>query len=162
MIVKILFFFFDTVIFGAMFYKSEGKTIVKDKVKDVLGNDFYNDLLEIKDEIKLDKTIFGYFDRFFQVNKALAKHSFFLKFFKRSDIVRILIQKKVQGKNKVTRILSASIIEKSNGYEMIRQQLSRKEKIDLSLSILSMNLDDEKMIKNSCPLFFHRSNLPSL
>ena len=65
MIVKILFFFFDTVIFGAMFYKSEGKTIVKDKVKDVLGNDFYNDLLEIKDEIKLDKTIFGYFDRFF-------------------------------------------------------------------------------------------------
>ena len=66
MIVKILFFFFfDTVIFGAMFYKSEGKTIVKDKVKDVLGNDFYNDLLEIKDEIKLDKTIFGYFDRCF-------------------------------------------------------------------------------------------------
>ena len=48
-----------------MFYKSEGKTIVKDKVKDVLGNDFHNDLLEIKDEIKLDKTIFGYFDRCF-------------------------------------------------------------------------------------------------
>ena len=65
MIVKILFFFFYFVIFGAMFYKSEGKTIVKDKVKDVLGNDFYNDLLEIKDEIKLDKTIFGYFDRCF-------------------------------------------------------------------------------------------------
>ena len=58
-------FFFDTVIFGAMFYKSEGKTIVQDKVKDVLGNDFYNDLLEIKDEIKLDKTIFGWFDRCF-------------------------------------------------------------------------------------------------
>ena len=58
-------FFFDTVIFGAMFYKSEGKTIVQDKVKDVLGNDFYNDLLEIKDEIKLDKTIFGYLDRCF-------------------------------------------------------------------------------------------------
>ena len=58
-------FFFDTVIFGAMFYKSEGKTIVQDKVKDVLGNDFYNDLLEIKDEIKLDKTIFGCFDRCF-------------------------------------------------------------------------------------------------
>ena len=131
MIVKILFFFFDTVIFGAMFYKSEGKTIVKDKVKDVLGSDFYNDLLEIKDEIKLDKTIFGYFDRCFQVNEALAKRSLFLKFFKRSDIVRILIQEKVQGKNKVTRILSASIIEKSNGHEMIRQQLSRKEKIDL-------------------------------
>ena len=59
------FFFFGTVIFGALFYKSEGKTIVKDKVKDVLGSDFYNDLLEIKDEIKLDKTIFGYFDRCF-------------------------------------------------------------------------------------------------
>ena len=45
-----------------MFYKSEEKTINKDKGKEVLGNDFHNDLLEIKDEIKLGRTIFGYFD----------------------------------------------------------------------------------------------------
>ena len=57
------------------------KIINKDKIKDVLGKDFYNDLLEIKSDIKLDRTIFGYFDRCLQVNEVLSKHYFFLKFF---------------------------------------------------------------------------------
>ena len=48
-----------------MFYKSEEKTINKDKAKEVLGNDFH---IEIKDEIKLGRTIFGYFDICFYVN----------------------------------------------------------------------------------------------
>ena len=48
---------FDAVIYGAMFYKN--------RIREVLGNGFYNDLLEIKDNIKLDRTILGYFDRCF-------------------------------------------------------------------------------------------------
>ena len=56
------------------------KTLHKGKMKDVLGNDFYNDLIEMKNEIQLDRTIFGYFDRCFLVNKVLAKYNFFLKF----------------------------------------------------------------------------------
>ena len=40
---------------------------------------------------------------------------------------RFLIQKKVQGKNKVTRNLFSSVIEKFNGYEIIRRQLARKK-----------------------------------
>ena len=54
--------FFDAIIYGAMFYKSDGKVIDNNKVKEVLEDDFYNDLLEIKDDIKLDRTIFGYLD----------------------------------------------------------------------------------------------------
>ena len=73
--------FFDAVIYGIMFYKPGGKIIDKDKIKDVLGRDFYNDLLEIKSNIKLDRTIFGYFDRCLQVNEVLSKHNFFLKVF---------------------------------------------------------------------------------
>ena len=64
--------FFDAVIYIAMFYKSEGKTIDKDKAKERIGNDFHNDLLEIKDEIKLDRTIFGCFDRCFELIKSLT------------------------------------------------------------------------------------------
>ena len=63
-----------------MLYKSEGKIIDKNKIEEVLRDDFYNDLLEIKDEIKLDRTIFGYLNRCFQVNEVLAKYNFFLKF----------------------------------------------------------------------------------
>ena len=82
-----------------MFCKSEGKIIDQNKVREVLRDDFYNDLLGIKDAIKLDRTIFECFDRCFQANKILAKHIYFLfKFFERRDMVRFLIEKKAWGK----------------------------------------------------------------
>ena len=73
--------FFDAIIYGIMFYKSEGKILKKSKIAEVLGSDFYNELLEIKDEGKLDRTIFAYFDTCFRVNKVFSNHNFLLKFF---------------------------------------------------------------------------------
>ena len=69
--------------------------------------------------------IFGYFDRCFKVNE-LTKYNFLLNFLN-NKMFRFLIQKKVQGKNKVTRNLFSSVIEKFNGYEIIRRQLARKK-----------------------------------
>lgn len=60
------------------------------------------------------------------------KHGYFLKFFERHNMYRFLIKKKVQGKNEVTRNLSACILEKVNSYEIIRQNLTRKEKVDFT------------------------------
>ena len=79
-----------------MYHMAKGKILDKSKIKDVLGNDFYNDLIEIKNEIQLDRTIFGYFDRCFLFNKVLAKYNFFLKFFERRDIYRFQIKKKLR------------------------------------------------------------------
>ena len=45
---------------------------------------------------KLDRTIFGHFDRCFLVNKVLAKYNFFLKFFEGRDIYRFQIKKKLR------------------------------------------------------------------
>ena len=47
-----------------MFYKSEGKITDKNKIEEVLGDDFYNDLLEIKDEIKLGQSLDTLVDAF--------------------------------------------------------------------------------------------------
>ena len=115
-----------------MFYKSEGKILEKGKIAEVLGVDFYNELLEIKEQAKLDRTIFGYFNTCFKVNEVLSNDNFFLKFFGRRDVFRFLIQKKVQGKNKLAENLSSSAVEKFNGYEMIRRKLECKENIDLT------------------------------
>ena len=95
--------FFDSIVYGVMYHKIEGKILDKDKKKDVLKNDFYNILIETKNDTQLDRTIFGYFDRCFLVNKVLAKYNFFLKFFEQRDINRYQIKKKVLGKNTVAR-----------------------------------------------------------
>ena len=52
---------FDSVIYGVMFYKSNVEILGQDRVVEALGEDFYNDLLEVKDKVKLDRTIFGFF-----------------------------------------------------------------------------------------------------
>ena len=87
--------FFDAIIYGIMFCKSEGKVLEKSKAKGVLGVGFYNELLEIKDDVKLDRTIFGHFDTCFKVNEVLSNHNFFLffffLFFERRDVFRFLI-----------------------------------------------------------------------
>ena len=86
--------FFDSILYGVTFKISEGKILEKDKACDVLGKDFCEELLEIKDDIQLDKTLLEFFDRCFLVNKVLARHNFFLKFFERRDKFRFLIKKK--------------------------------------------------------------------
>ena len=53
-----------------MFYKTE-KNHNQDKIREVLGHDFYNDLLDIKDTIKLDRTILDIFTNVFKLTKSL-------------------------------------------------------------------------------------------
>ena len=67
-----------------------------------------------------------------------------MKFFERRDKFRFLIKKKVECKNKVTRNLSGSIIKKFNGYEIIKHELARKEKIEFTpINIVYKPIYDE-------------------
>ena len=107
---------------------TKGKVLDKNKAKYVLGIDVYSGLVEIKDDIQLGRSLFGYFNICFLANQVLAKYNFFLKLFKRTDKFRFLIKKKVESKNKVTRNLSSSVLEKFNGYEIVKHELACKEK----------------------------------
>ena len=76
---------------------TKGKILDKDKMKDVLANDFYNDPIEIKNDTQLDRTIFGHFDRRFLVNKVLAQNNFYWKFFEQRDIYWFQTKEKGSG-----------------------------------------------------------------
>ena len=89
--------FFNSIICGLMFYLTEGKNIYKNRAKEVIGNEFYLELFKIKDDIKLDTKLFGYFNKCFIVDEVLAKYNFFLKFFKRRDKFRFLIKKRLKA-----------------------------------------------------------------
>ena len=116
----------------------------------------FNDLKKIEEEVKLDRTLFGFFDRCFKLNKVLAKHNYFLKFFERRDVYRFLVKKKVQGKNEVIRNLSSSVLEKFNGYEMIRNDLSFNEKVEvIPIDIVYEPIYDETI---PAPCYFTSEN----
>ena len=85
--------FFESVIYGVMFHKSNGEILDQARIIEVLGEDFNNDLFNVNNKVKLDRTIFGYFDRCMILNKILSKYNFFVKFFERRDKFRFLTQK---------------------------------------------------------------------
>ena len=120
---------FDAIIYDIIIHKSNGQVIDQNKIVKVRGKEFCNDFLDIKEKIELDRTLFGYYDRFFVVNEVFSKHNFFIKFFERRDMFRFLIKKNVIGKKEVTRKLSSSVTKKFNGYENIKRKLACKEKV---------------------------------
>ena len=70
-------------------------------MKEVLGEKSFEELLEIKEEIKTDRTEFGFSNKCFLVNQLILKYGYFLKFFERRDKDRFLIKKKFMQKVKI-------------------------------------------------------------
>ena len=69
-----------------MHKKPEGKEKpLLEKAKDIVREELYDELSEIKEEIKLDWSILGFFDKCFLTNQLLSKHGYFLEFFERGD-----------------------------------------------------------------------------
>ena len=82
--------FFDSTLYGAMHNLPDlEKNLVnidKEKAREGLGDQFFGELKNIEDEIKLDRIIFGYYDRCFLANEVLSEHGFFLKIFERREV----------------------------------------------------------------------------
>ena len=121
--------FFNSIFYGLMHKKTEVKEKpLLEKAKDILGENLYDELSEIKEEIKLDRSVF----RFFLTNQLLSKHGYFLKFFERRDKFHYLIKRvDARDKNQITRDLCSSVIEKFNGYQITKHELARKEQREL-------------------------------
>ena len=114
---KTLFYFsevqnqlFNAAIYGLMFFKLEtyqqqaGIKPKKEDAQKVPGDELYFDLTDIEPETLLDKTLFGFFNRSLAINKVLAKHGFFLKFFERYNVYRFLIKTKYKEKMRLPEI----------------------------------------------------------
>ena len=100
--------------------------------------------------MKLDRTLFGFFDRCFKLNKVLAKHNYFVKYFERRNVYKFLIKKNVQGKSEATRSFSSSVLEKFNGYEMIRNDLMVNKKVEVIPTDIVYELIYDKTVPVPC------------
>ena len=79
----------------------------------------------------LDHTIFGFFDRYSGINEVMAKFGYFLKFYERRNKFRYQLRQKLKSKNEMRAELSACILQKFNGYDLLRASLKCSEKKDL-------------------------------
>ena len=120
-----------------------------DQIKEILGQDFYLALKEIEADVMLDHTIFGFFDRRSAINEIMAKLGYFLKFYERRNKFRYQLRQKLKSKNEMRAELSACVIQKFNGYDLLRASLKYSEKKDLlPIDIVyELTLNTEKPIK---------------
>ena len=76
----------------------------------------------------LNHSIFGFFDPCKLINDVLCEYGFFLRFYERRNKFRYQFKRKLKEKNQMKRELSACIIEKFNGYEVLRNHLNSTER----------------------------------
>ena len=120
-----------------------------DQFKEILGQDFYLALKEIEPDVMLDHTIFGFFERCSIMNEVLAKFGYFLRFYDRRNKFRYQLRQKLKTKNEMRAELSACVIQKFNGYDLLRVNLKYSEKKDLQPIdiVYEPNLNTEKPIE---------------
>ena len=62
------------------------------------------------------------------MNEVLSEFGYFLRFYERRNKFRCQNRKKLKEKNKIRKELSSCIIQKFNGYELLRNHLNSKER----------------------------------
>ena len=114
--------FFYSMVDGLMSEKTKNRPNF-DQFKEILGQDFYLALKEIEPDVMLDHTIFGFFERCSIMNEVLAKFGYFLRFYERRNKFRYQLRQKLKTKNEMRAGFSACIIQKFNGYDLLRANL---------------------------------------
>ena len=96
----------------------------------------------------LNHSIFGYFDQCRLINETLSEYGFFFRFYERNKF-RYQLKQNLKEKNKMKRELSSCVIQKFNGYELIRNNLNVLEKKDfIPIDIVyEPTLDENKKIE---------------
>ena len=140
--------FFDVVIYGLMHLKLKGIDVKLENARETLGEKVFLRLKEIEKLTMLDHSLFVFFNQCQKLNDALSEHGYFLRFYERRNKFRYQVRKKLKEKNEVRKELSACVIQKFNGYELLRNYLNSDEKqnyipIDI---VYEPTLDDEKPI----------------
>ena len=104
-------------------------------------------LKEIEPDAMLDHTVFGFFGCSI-MNEVLAKFGYFLRFYERRKKFRYQLRQKLKTKNEMRAELSACVIQKFNGYDLLRANLKYSEKKDLLLIdiVYEPTLNTEKPI----------------
>ena len=119
--------FFDAILYGLLFKLSEDNKVSKENIKNFLGEEFFDKFMKEKNSLQLNDSLKRFFKKCHLVNDLLETKGLFLRVYERCDKFRHLIKKGVRGKNNIICDLSSCVIQRFNGYEILKHQLKDQE-----------------------------------
>ena len=125
--------FFSAVIYGIYYLNNQNQPAADFTTAcNAIKKDIFEKLLEIKKDIMLDYTQFGFWEKCLKLNEVLSDHfGLFLRFYEPRNKYRYLLRKRVDSKNKLHSEVSTCAISKFDGYEYLRNALQNQEKRNL-------------------------------
>ena len=141
--------FFYAVLYGIMHCKLSGRSVELQFAERVLGTEFFFELKKIEKSTMLDHSSFGFVDQCQVINEVFSKYGFFLRFYERRNNCQYQLRRKLKEKNQMKQELSARIIQKFNGYEILRNHLNsieRKDFIPIDV-VYEPTLNENKIIE---------------
>ena len=91
--------FFYAVVYGLMYYKSNGGNVFLENADETLGNELFIELKKIEKSTMLNHSNFFFFlDPCKLINNALCEYGFFLRFYKRQNKFRYQLKRKLKEK----------------------------------------------------------------
>ena len=125
--------FFSAVIYGIYYLNNQNQPTADFIMAcNAIRENKFEKLLEIKKDIMLDHTQFGFWEKCLKLNEVLSDHfGLFLRFYERRNKYRYLLRKRVNFKNKLHSEVSSCAISKFDGYEYLRNALQNQEKKNL-------------------------------
>ena len=93
--------------------------------KEIENDKLFDALSSVKEKLRLDLDIQNFDNQCFSVNALLNKNGLFLRVYELKEKFRYVI-KQAPEKNKVLRELSSCVIEKFNGFSVVRVEFDKK------------------------------------
>ena len=98
---------------------------VDEQIKVDIGAEIFDEIYPLKSMMKLDLDILNFESQCLKLNQILNKNNLFLCIFEFKEKFHCLIKQDSENKNLI-RDLSACIIEKFNGFNIVRIEFDRK------------------------------------
>ena len=119
--------FFYSILYATRFFLKEKSDFCEndDEIKTDIGIELFDELNQIKENLRLDLDIMNFENQCFQINRILNKNKMFLKVYELKEKFHALIQQCPDKKN-VIRDISSCIREKFNGFNIVRDEFEKK------------------------------------
>ena len=118
--------FFYAILYAIRHKFTEKVNNDKDCLRQDVGHALFDDLLEIKSQLRLDgQDRLNFENQCFKINKILSRNNMFLRVFELKDKFHYIIKQNSEQK-KLFREVSACVIERFNGFTIVRLEFDNE------------------------------------